>query len=560
MSNSLGDNSPPQPEKEENTPLNSANASTLERENTMGVKEAEVAAPDAIHAEMKWPWRLYVAAVVVVMASFLSGWHTSVLNTVISSEEPVPKGSLTKALQLTDEKKEIATAITIGGAAVGSFLSILPKQLGYRWSMLMVSLTYLGGTVFSLFSVYSVLLVGRFIVGVAAGLAGILAPVLLAEIAPPAARGFFTTFHQLAITIGILSSGLLGYIFVSFVDSGWRWLFGFGLIPAMLQFVIGWIVLPESPRWLLRNKTKDDVEKMLRKLRPDGFDISSEVNDMADEAEAENREKESVTWGAVLWPQYRRTVVIGIGMLSFACWTGINSVIFYSSQIFEFAGVKESLLSTVIVFGLNVVMTVICVTVIDRVGRKKLLVTGSTFMVIALITMGSVLQYSKSKSAGIITVACVLLYVSGFAISWGGVGFTMVGEVVPTCIRQKVMSVSTLLNWIGNLALSAGMLSFIQVLGGGSSKDEKRIGVGRVYWLFAGVSLCAWLFAVLVVPETKGKSLEELQRLLAPKTTRSGDVESLEKVSLLSTDSGEFSDYGRSSNPENEAEPVRRRT
>lgn len=281
---------------------------------------------------------------------------------------------------------------------------------------------------------------------------------------------------------------------------------------------------------------------------------------MIEEAETEKREKESVTWGAVLWPQYRRTVVIGIGMLSFACWTGINSVIFYSSDIFEMAGVKESLLSTVLVFGLNVVVTVIVVTIVDKVGRKKLLVTGSTFMVAGLVIMGSVLQYSNSTSAGVITVLCVLLYMSGFALAWGGVGFTIVGEVVPTSIRQKVMSISTLLNWIGNLALSAGMLSFIQLLGGGSSKEEKRIGAGRVYWIFGAVSVCAWLFAVFVVPETKGKSLEELQRMLAPIIPRSGDVEDNEKVSLLSSDSGNLSDYGNTLNPENEGDAMRRRT
>ena len=96
----------------------------------------------------------------------------------------------------------------------------------------------------------------------AAGLTGIVAPVLLAEIAPPAARGFFTTFHQLAITIGILSSAIIGYVFVSYVTAGWRILFAFGLIPAALQFLFGWAILPESPRWLLRNRGKTEVEKM----------------------------------------------------------------------------------------------------------------------------------------------------------------------------------------------------------------------------------------------------------------------------------------------------------
>lgn len=202
----------------------------------------------------RWPLTLWTAALLLAAGSFLSGWHTAVLNTTFAADEP---GSLLNQISLSAVEKEAATALTVAGAAIGSSLSVLPSTLGYKRTILMNNLLFLGGTLCTLFPVLSLLLVGRFVVGLAVGFNNITSPVLLSEIAPKEVRGLFTTMHQLGVTIGILASGVAGLGFVSYVPKGWRYLFAIGLICPALQFALGWAYIPESPRWLVRNGRRD---------------------------------------------------------------------------------------------------------------------------------------------------------------------------------------------------------------------------------------------------------------------------------------------------------------
>jgi len=202
----------------------------------------------------RWPITLWVAALLLAAGSFLSGWHTAVLNTTFAKDEI---GSLTNQLALDAVEKEAATALTVAGAAIGSSLSILPSKFGYKRPILLNNLLFIGGTLCTLFPFLSLLLIGRFVVGLAVGFNNISSPVLLSEIAPKEVRGLFTTMHQLGVTIGILASGIAGFGFVSYVPEGWRYLFALGLVCPALQFALGWAYIPESPRWLVRNSRRD---------------------------------------------------------------------------------------------------------------------------------------------------------------------------------------------------------------------------------------------------------------------------------------------------------------
>jgi uncharacterized membrane protein YgcG len=182
--------------------------------------------------------------------------------------------------------------------------------------------------------------------------------------------------------------------------------------------------------------------------------------------------------------------------------------------VFEFAGVTNALASTVAVFGLNVACTIAFVAAVDRVGRRTLLLLGNAVMIVALAALGvTLLAMDAGRAQGALAVVCVLVYVAGFAVSFGGVCFVILGEVVPTAIRPKAYALATGVNWVGNLALSLGVLSLIEALGGGGDSDAARKrGVAVLYLLFGGVMCVAWVFNARLVPETKGQSLEALQR------------------------------------------------
>jgi MFS family permease len=231
----------------------------------------------------------------------------------------------------------------------------------------------------------------------------------------------------------------------------------------------------------------------------------------ADEA----RLQEGVTWMSLLNTENRRALIIGVGMLMYSCFSGINVVIFYSTSIFGFAGVHNALLSTVLVFGLNVIMTIVVTFTVDKAGRVVFLLGGSGTMVVALCGLGAVLLGMPAGTAqGWLAVSCVLLYVAGFAVSFGGVGFTLLSEVVPTAIRPKAFTVALTGNFIGNLALSLSVLNIIDAVGGGSSDEAHKRGVAILFLFFAGVVVTAFLFIWFYIPETKGRSMQEIARLM----------------------------------------------
>ncbi len=245
------------------------------------------------------------------------------------------------------------------------------------------------------------------------------------------------------------------------------------------------------------------------------YDVRQEIDDMDKSAAAEAALQEGVTWSSLLNVENRRALIIGVGMLMYSCFSGINVVIMYSTEIFGFAGVHNPLLSTVLVFGLNVVMTIVVTFAVDKAGRVAFLLGGSGTMILSLCGLGvTLLGMPASTAQGWLAVVCVLLYVAGFAVSFGGVGFTLLSEVVPTSIRPKAFTVALTANFMGNLALSLSVLSIIDAVGGGSDQEQRKKGVAILFLFFAGVVVTAFLFIYFYVPETKGRSLEEIAQIM----------------------------------------------
>jgi len=245
------------------------------------------------------------------------------------------------------------------------------------------------------------------------------------------------------------------------------------------------------------------------------YDVRAEIDDIDKSAEAEAALQEGVTWASLLGMENRKALTIGVGMLMYSCFSGINVVIMYSTEIFGFAGVHNPLLSTVLVFGLNVIMTIVVTFAVDKAGRVAFLLGGSGTMILSLGGLGvTLLAMPTSVAQGWLAVVCVLLYVAGFAVSFGGVGFTLLSEVVPTSIRPKAFTVALTANFIGNLALSLSVLSIIDAAGGGSAPDQRKQGVAILFLFFAAVVVTAFIFIYCYVPETKGRSLEEIAHIM----------------------------------------------
>ena len=245
------------------------------------------------------------------------------------------------------------------------------------------------------------------------------------------------------------------------------------------------------------------------------YDVRQEIDDMDKSAAAEAALQEGVTWSSLLNVENRKALTIGVGMLMYSCFSGINVVIMYSTEIFGFAGVHSPLLSTVLVFGLNVIMTVVVTFAVDKAGRVAFLLGGSGTMIASLGGLGlTLLVLPSSATQGWLAVLCVLLYVAGFAVSFGGVGFTLLSEVVPTSIRPKAFTVALTANFVGNLALSLSVLSIIDVVGGGDAPDQRKKGVAILFLFFAAVVVTAFVFIYFYVPETKGRSLEEIAQIM----------------------------------------------
>jgi MFS transporter, SP family, galactose:H+ symporter len=326
---------------------------------------------------------------------------------------------------------------------------------------------------------------------IAIGVASYTAPLYISEIAPPKLRGGLVTLNQLAITVGIL----LAYIIdASFASSGnWRLMFGFGVLPA-LALGFGIAVLPESPRWLLLHQHKQEALKVLSRIRKTN-EITAEVNDILEHAESGRGKLADLFSPVVL-----RVLFFGVGLAIIQQITGINTVIYYAPTIFQQAGFQSaegSIIATAGVGLVNVLMTVISIPLLDRVGRRPLLLAslGRMSLSLAALGLGFAVGGAALKWIGVLSLA---VYIASFAIGLGPVFWLLISEIFPLKIRGQAASVATMANWLSNFVVSLTFLSLLNRLGSVST--------------FLCLSLAGLWFCFRFVPETKGVPLERIER------------------------------------------------
>jgi SP family galactose:H+ symporter-like MFS transporter len=432
---------------------------------------------------------VYIVAAVSALGGMLFGYDTGVISGAILF--------IKKEFVLSTALEEVVVSVVligaVGGAAAGGTLA---DRFGRRKLIIITAAIFaLGAVGTALAQNVAWLIIGRIIVGAAIGAASFTAPLYISEISPVSVRGRLVSFNQLAITIGIVVSYLVGYALSGI--GGWRWMFGLAAIPsAMLG--IGLLFMPDSPRWLLSQGLVDKAHVVLKRIR--GI---ANVDDELQEIQM-SLSQQSGSWSEFLSPLVRPALIVGIGLAIFQQASGINTVIYYAPTIFQFAGFKSAsaaILATVGVGVINMVMTTVAMQLLDRVGRRPLLLIGLVGMVLSLIMLGlAFLLPGLVNMLGWIAVGSLMLYVGSFAISLGPVFWLLISEIYPLKIRSLAMSAVTVVNWAANLIVALTFLSIIQVLG--------RPGT---FWLFGLVGIGAWVFSYFFVPETKGRSLEEIE-------------------------------------------------
>jgi MFS transporter, SP family, galactose:H+ symporter len=394
----------------------------------------------------------------------------------------------------------VVAAVPIGAVAGAIFAGRLADAHGRRVMILASSAVFIVGALTSAAAPEVVsLVISRLVVGVAVGLASAVAPVYISEVAPPESRGRLVTFFQLAVTIGIVVAYLVGLAFDPI--EGWRWMLGLGAVPAVV-LALGMIRMPQSPRWLVMAGQEYEARAVLSRIRAgDPETIEQEIAEIT-----EDLREEPGTWRDLLEPAVKAALVVGVGLAVLQQVSGINTVIYYAPTIVQFTGVDSSsaaILASIGVGVVNVGMTLVAIRMLDRAGRRPLLLGGTVVMAIALAALAVVFATGAGSTAGsVVAVAALMLYVGAFAISLGPIFWLLNAELYPLRVRSKAAAAGTMANWTFNFIVALTFLPLIDLAG--------RSGA---FWIYAGICILTFVFCLRLVPETKGKALEEIDRI-----------------------------------------------
>ncbi|MBI2843666.1 MAG: sugar porter family MFS transporter [Armatimonadetes bacterium] len=335
----------------------------------------------------------------------------------------------------------------------------------------------------------------RIVGGVGVGLASVVSPMYIAEISPARIRGRLVTINQLAIVVGSLSSIIVSY-FLSFSES-WRWMFASECAPVLL-FAAGLAIVPESPRWLVQ-----------RKRLTEALDVLARIEDR-ERAELEVKEisssltRETSTLRELLRPGMRTALLIAVALAVFQQITGVSTLLFYTPIIFQRAGFEQAsnaILQTIIVNVWNLSCTILALWLVDRLGRRPLLLFGTAAMGVGMILMGALFHLNLS---GTYLLLVMFLCVGAYVVSLAPLAWLIMSEIFPTRIRGKAMAVASLSLWISAFVSVQAFPSLVEYL-------EKVAGSpAGAFWAYAVVCICAFIFGWRMVPETKGRTLEEI--------------------------------------------------
>ncbi|XP_021374805.1 solute carrier family 2, facilitated glucose transporter member 12-like isoform X2 [Mizuhopecten yessoensis] len=492
---------------------------------------------------------LGLAAVMASLGGILFGYDIGIISGAV--------------LQLQDQfclscfQRELVISIMLVGAMIGSlFGGFVIDKYGRRLTIILNAVVFLvGAFILALSTSYPLILFGRLVIGIAVAVSATGECVYISEIAPAKKRGVLVSLNELGITLGLLLAYLVNYFFIQ-VDNGWRYMFGLSAIPAVIQGV-GMMFLPKSPRFLMLKRQEAKSQEVLMKLR--GKDVEKEMNAMKISIAGEMNQTCCSLFSSV--DNMRGRMLIGAGLVFFQQFTGQPNVLYYAPTIFEAIGFGSHSAATLATVGLGavkVVMTVIALLCVDKWGRRKFLLTGAILMGVAILCLGlvthlqnhtlsketcsetevcvpssgnhihQVFLYNQSysitgvnltnsglatqsnstgdtplvhgdKAGRVVAFISLMTFVAAYAIGFGPVTWLVLSEIFPASVKGRAIGMTTVLNWGTNLVVSSTFLNVI---------DE--LGVSLTFFIFSLICAFSTGFIFLFVPETKGRSLEQI--------------------------------------------------
>jgi sugar porter (SP) family MFS transporter len=435
-----------------------------------------------------------MVATIAAIGGGLFGYDTGVISgAILYIKKEFPIDDATEGL--------VVSAVTVGALFSALIAGVLADRSGRRLTNIAAGIVFAVASILcAVANSVATLIAGRFLVGCGIGLTSVGGPMYIAEASPARVRGTFVSLFQLAITVGIL----LAYIVCAVLapSSAWRWMLGLAALPGLL-LAVGMLFMPESPRWLVKGGHRADARAVLAQIDPHGnpdVALAQLERDLASEGQG--------TWSELLGRTLRPALIVGVGLAVFQQVTGINAVIYYAPQIFQAAGFTSDLTSLAATTGIgiiNVLATFIAIWLVDRAGRKPLLIAGVLGMVTTLGVLGLAFRDDAGRAAGnlgVITAVCLAAYIVFFAFSLGPIVWLMISEIYPLRNRAQAVAVSTASNWGANFLVS---LTF-PIL-------TNRLGGSPTFFIYAALGVVTLLFVIARVPETKGRTLEEISAL-----------------------------------------------
>ena len=409
---------------------------------------------------------------------------------------------LAQEFGLSSHQQEMVVSVMMLGASLGALCSgPLCTRIGRKKTLLIGAALFVAGSIGCAFAPdLQILIVSRFLLGAAVGVASFVAPLYLSEIAPEHIRGSMISLYQLMITIGILAAFLSD---TAFSQSGnWRWMLGIITFPALVLFG-GVLTLPESPRWLMMKNKSELAEKVLLLLRSTKAEAHIELEAIRQSVQMKQRGWQLFRANS----NFRRSTCLGVLLQFMQQFTGMTVIMYYAPKIFAIAGfasTQQQMWGTVIAGLTNVLATFIAIGLVDRWGRKPILKLGFSVMAICMTLMGWMFFTGiSSLTQQYVAVTLLLIFIVGFAMSAGPLIWVLCSEIQPLAGRDFGVTCSTMANWIANMIIGATFLTLIDT-----------IGSAGTFWLYAALNVVCIVLTLFFVPETKNISLENIEKNL----------------------------------------------
>lgn len=437
--------------------------------------------------------RLALVTTVAALGGFLFGYDTGVISDAILYIAP--------AFQLGDTGQQVVVAALLLGALFGALLGgRFADGIGRKRTLVGAAVVFAVAALIAAFAPgVTVLVAARVLLGVAIGVSSAVVPLYLAEMAPPERRGRLVSVNQFLITVGILVSYGVGALLAP--AQAWRWMLGLAAVPALVMLA-GLFVLPESPRWLLLRGRGDEARTVLAKVQGAPAD-DDEVDEQIRELEERQQEESQASYRDLFTPRLRPALRIGIGVPMVNQLVGVNAVIYYAPTILKNAGFGDAgaTIATVVIGAINMLVTLVALGLVDRIGRRPLLIGGVVVVDLALAFLGGLyLLPAQTGVVGILLVVGLCVYIAAFAASLGIGIWLLNAEVFPTAVRGKGSSLGVFTHWGLDFVISLTVLTLVRL-----------VTETGLFWIYCAFGIAGLVFLIKYLPETKGRTLEQVE-------------------------------------------------